>query len=152
PAAELRGFGIGTVLEAGPGHVQFYVVGPGAVQLVVDDAARAVLRGLQHHGRAGVAEQHHQVTEARVPLELLRRGRDVRHAARVVEVRARPGHEADVHLRAHQQHGLGHARPDLRVGELQPVEEAGALLADVEAGTAPRAGLVLPRGGRTREG
>ncbi|HEV8323699.1 MAG TPA: Rieske 2Fe-2S domain-containing protein, partial [Myxococcota bacterium] len=48
------------------------------VELVVDDAARAVLRGLQHHGRAGVAEQHHQVTEARVPLELLRRGRDVR--------------------------------------------------------------------------
>ena len=49
-------------------------------------------------------------------------------------VPAAPRHEAGVHLRADQQNVAVVARADHHIGELQAVDEAGALLADVEAG------------------
>src|SRR4029453_16565466 len=59
------------------------------------------------------------------------------------ELRGRPRHEAGVDLRADEEDRLRHPGADVRVHELQTVEEPGALLTDVEAGdgTQPELGL-----------
>ena len=118
---------------------------------MVDDAAGLALHRLHHHGRRAVAEEHDQVAEAVRPLALLGSGGRVAAPVEVLELRLRPGHEAGVDLRPHEEHGLGQAGADVGVGELQAVEEAAALLADVEAGHVAQAELRLQQGAAAGE-
>ena len=143
-ARELAGVGVGPVLEAGARHVELLVVGAVRVEVVVEHAPLAVLR-LDHDRGRRVAEEHGQVPELRVPGVLLGGGRNVALAVHVLELGLRPGHEAAVHLGPHEEHGPGEAGADVGVRELEAVEEAAALLADVEAGDGPEAELRLEK-------
>ncbi len=128
--------------QAGAGDVELLVVGAVGVKDVVEKAP-PVLGRLEHHRRPRVSEEHGQVAEPRVPGALLGGGRDGAPTIHVLELRPGPGHEAAVDLRPHEEHGLRETRADVGVHELQAVEEAGALLADVEAGDGPQAELGL---------
>ena len=105
-------------------------VGAAAVGVEVEAEDAAALPssvGAEHHGAGAVAEEHRHV------------------AARVGEVEAR-----GVHLRADEEHAAVHARADPRVGDGEPVEEARALVADVERGDAREPELGLEEARRSR--
>jgi hypothetical protein len=117
----------------------------------VDDAAVGALGALHHHRAGAVPEQHGAVAEQGVPVVLLLADRPVGVAHRHVPALTVPGLEAAVDLGAHHQHPPVLPGADYGIGELQCVEEASALLADVEAGNRGEAELSLQKGGRTRD-
>ena len=147
---ELGVIRVGPVLEADARDVELLEVVPVGVQLLVEDPALAV-RGLEHHRRRRVPEEHGEVAEARVPGVLFRRGRGFCPAVQVLELRGRPRHEAGVDLGPHEEDRPRQARADVGVHELQTVEEPRALLADVEAGHGGKAELGLEDGPRPGE-
>ena len=88
--------------------------------------------GAEDHRAGGVAEEHHDVAEAGVPLavRLLERpgGGVVEHLPGAL----REGHQRGVDVHPDEEHGLRDAAAHQGVDHLQAVGEAGALLADVE--------------------
>src|SRR6185295_9491377 len=107
---------------AGAGALRPQVLGEAAVGVEVggEDAAVGVVRRLQAGGARAVAEDDGHVAAA---------GGDVQAGG--------------VHLGAHQQHLLVLAGADPRVRHRQAVDEAAALVADVERGDARHAQLRL---------
>ena len=135
----------GPALGAAAGHVEDVAVVAVAVEHGAEDAAVAVARlaAPEDHGAAAVAEQHQQVAEPRVPCEILGRQRARVAAVQHLEGACRERHQGGMDVGAHQQHGARDAAADECVHHLQPVGEAGALLADVQHRQRPDAQLLL---------
>ncbi len=106
---------------------------------------------LEDHGAGGVPEQHQQVAEAGVPLELLVRQRAGVAAVEHLEGALRERHQGGVDVGAHQQDGARDAAPDQGVHHLEAVGVAGALLADVQGRQRPHPELLLDQRARARE-
>ena len=100
---------------------------------------------------ARVAEEHQQVAEAVVPLALVRR-----QLAVVAPFEDVPGalgerHQRGMDVAADEQHRARGAARDQRLDHLQPVGEAGALLADVERRQRREAEALLDQAAGARE-
>ena len=139
----------GTALEAGAQHGQH--AGSGAVRVEADGAeARLAIAAFDDHGTGPVAEEDRPVPGGGVLGPLGGRDLPCRSANEGVPAQV-PGHEGRVHLRPHQQHPPVAATLDEQVREFQAVEEAAALLPDVESGDVPQAQGDLEQGAVARQ-
>ncbi len=122
---------VGPVTKADAGYVKRFDVRAVRVKARGQEAAIAVIRAFDHHRARPVAEEHGAVPILRIQGSLGFRDFAILEADGDVPA-VLPRHERGMDIGPDQEQPLVFATADQRIREVQPVQKAGALLADVE--------------------